>query len=231
MPADRSAASICKAKRQEPGTLELPSRFFQEKIARRDFTVRVWMMPIAVHSPGGNLLGWGSELDWTIHDNDTTIMLPSVPARRQIVNTVIAPRRWQCLTLSVRGQQSDLYLNGIPVSRQTWNRSIESSGAPVYIGSIGGKRDFLNAKLAAFSIYGEALSADAVRTLYQAERGAYRAKPDAYFPENDFFRLKLAAGGGDEADVPSEVTVGPGVRAGARGRPRRCSRSTARRRT
>jgi hypothetical protein len=196
---------------QQPGTLELANRFFQEKIAGKDFSVRVWVMPIAIHSPGGNLLDWGSELDWSIRDNDTTIMLPSVPARRQIVNTVIAPRRWQCLTLSVQGGQSDLYLNGIAVSRQTWNRPIQPSGAAVYIGSIGGKRNFLNAKLAALSIYGEALSADAVRGLYQAERDTYRTPPDKFFPENDLFRLNLASGG-DEADVPSEVTVGPGVR-------------------
>jgi len=200
-----------KSEGKEPGTLELSQRFFQEKIAKRDFTVRVWIMPIAVHSTVGNLLSWGAELGWTIRDNDTKIMLPSAPVRRQIVNTVIVPRHWQCLTLSVKGRQSDLYLNGISVSRQTWNRSIEGSGAPVYIGSIDGRRDFLNAKLAAFTIYGEALSADVVRALYQAERDVYRAKPDTYFPENDFFRLNLAAGGGDEADVPSNVIVGPGV--------------------
>ena len=70
---------------------------------------------------------------------------------------------------------------------------------------------FLNAKLAAFSIYGQALSADAVRELYLAERDAYRAKPEVHFPENDLFRLKLTADGGDEADIPSNVTVGPGV--------------------
>ena len=112
-------------------------------------------------------------------------MLPSVPVRRQIVNTVIAPRRWQCLTLSVRG--------GNPISTSTASPSAgrhgtglsQGSDAPVYIGSLGGKRNFLNAKLAAFSIYGEALSADAVRGSYRAERGTYRAKPDAYFPEND----------------------------------------------
>ena len=168
-------------------------------------------MPIAVHSPGGSLLNWGFELDWAIRDNDTTLTLPSTPARRQIVTTLITPRRWQCLTLSVKGRQSDLYLNGIPVSRQTWNRSIEGSGAPVRIGLIGGLREFVNAKLAAFSVYGEALSAAAVRDLYQAERDTYRAKPEEYFPENDFFRLKLAAGGGDEADVPSDVIAAPGV--------------------
>ena len=83
----------------------------------------------------------------------------------------------------MRGRQSDLYLNGIAVSRQTWNRSIESGGAPVYIGSIGGQRNFLNAKLAAFSIYGEALSADAVRGLYEAERDTYRiAEPTPTSP-------------------------------------------------
>ena len=196
---------------KEPGTLELPSQFFQEKVARRDFTVRVWIMPIAIHSPGGNLFNWGFDLDWTIHENDTTIMLPSVPARRQVVTTVLAPRRWQCLTLSVKGQQSDLYVNGIPVSRQMWNRSILGSGAPVHIGSIAGRRSFLNAKLAALAIYGEALPAETVRDLFLAERGTYRARPGMYFPENDFFRLKLTAAGGDEADVPSDVTVGPGV--------------------
>jgi hypothetical protein len=198
----------------QPGTLELPSRFFRERIANRDFTVRVWMMPIPVTSPGGSLLGWGSDFRWMIRDDDTTIMFPSVPARRQVATTVIAPRRWQCLTLSVQGQQSDLYLNGIPVSRQTWNRPIAGTGAPVHIGSFGGKNDFLNAKLSALSIYGQALSADGVRTLYQAERGDYLAKPGAYFPENDLFRLKLSAGGGDQADVPGEVTVGPGAELG-----------------
>ncbi len=201
--------SPCK----EPGTLERPNRFFQAKIARRNFTLRAWIMPIAVQNPGGQLFGWGFELDWSIHENDTTIMLPSVPVRRQIVNTVIAPRRWQCLTLTVGGQQSDLYLNGIPVSRQTWNRPLEGSGAPVHIGSIGGVRNFLNAKLAAFAVYGEALSPEAVRRLYESERGAYRPKSHVYFPENDFFRLKLAPGGGDEAEVPSDVTVGAGVQA------------------
>lgn len=196
---------------QEPGTLELPNRFFQDKIARRDFTLRTWIMPIAVHNPGGQLFGWDFELDWSINESDTTIMLPSVPVRRQIVNTVITPRHWQCLTLTLRGQQSDLYLNGIPVSRQTWNRPLEGNGAPVHIGSIGGVRNFLNAKLAAFSIYGEAFSPAAVRRLYELERGAYCQKSDAFFPENDFFHLKLASGGGDEAEVPSDVTIGPGV--------------------
>jgi hypothetical protein len=195
----------------DPGTLELPGRFFRQKIAGKDFTVRAWVMPIAIRSPGGNLFGWGSELRWLIRDNDTTITLPSVPARRQAVGTLIAPRRWQCLTLCVQGGQSDLYLNGIPVSRQTWNRPIAGSDAPVYIGSLAGKYDFFNAKLAALSIYGEALSADAVRALYQSQRDAYRAKPGMYFPENDIFRLKLSPGGGDESDVPGEVTVGPGV--------------------
>jgi hypothetical protein len=88
---------------------------------------------------------------------------------------------------------------------------LEGNGAPVHIGSIGGVRNFLNAKLAAFSIYGEAFSPAAVRRLYELERGAYCQKSDAFFPENDFFHLKLASGGGDEAEVPSDVTIGPGV--------------------
>ena len=194
-----------------PGTLELPNAFFRDKLAKKDFTLRVWVMPIAVQSSGGSLLNWGSELDWQIQDNDTLIGLPSVPARRQIVGTVITQRRWQCLALAVKGRQSDLYLNGIPISRQTWNRSIEASGAPVYLGSFGGRWNFLNAKLAALAIYGEALSAEAVRGLYQSESAAYHIEPRAYFPENDLFRLKMAAGGGDEADIPSEVTLGPAV--------------------
>jgi hypothetical protein len=111
----------------------------------------------------------------------------------------------------VKGRQSDLYLNGTAISRQMWNRSIEGSGAPVYLGSIAGQRDFLNVKLAALAIYGEALPAEAVRGLYQSERAAYRVEPCAYFPENDLFRLKMATGGGDEADIPSEVSLGPGV--------------------
>ena len=169
---------------------------------------------------GGSLLNWGPELDWQIQDNDTLLGLPSVPARRQVVGTVITQRRWQCLTLAVKGRQSDLYLNGIPISRQTWNRSIEGSGAPVHLGSIAGKRNFLNAKLAAFAIYGEALSADAVRGLYQSESDAYRIEPRAYYPENDLFRLKMAPGGGDEADLPGEVTLAPGVQLTAEaGRP------------
>jgi hypothetical protein len=201
----------------DPGTLELPTAFFRDKIAGKDFTLRVWVMPIAVHSSGGSLLNWGSELDWQIQDNDILIGLPSVPARRQSVGTVITQRRWQCLTLAVKGRQSDLYLNGTAISRQTWNRSIEGSGAPVHLGSVAGKRNFLNAKLAAFAIYGAALSAEAVRGLYQSERDAYRIEPRAYFPENDVFRLKMAAGGGDEADIPGEVTLGRGVRLTAEG--------------
>ncbi len=61
------------------------------------------------------------------------------------------------------------------------------------------------------AIYGEALSAEAVRGLYQSESNAYRIEPRAYFPENDLFRLKMAPGGGDEADIPGEVTLAPGV--------------------
>jgi hypothetical protein len=125
----------------------------------------------------------------------------------------MTPRRWQCLTLVVHGLQSDLYLNGVPVSRQTWNRRLEASGAPVHVGSIDGLRNFLNAKLAAFSIYGEPLSAEAVQSLYRSGCDTYRQAGDAHFPENDFFRLKMAPGGGDEAEVPGEVILGPGVQA------------------
>jgi hypothetical protein len=198
----------------EPGTIEIPSRFLQDLVRREGFIVTVWVMPIANGSPGGTLLNWGSDLRWTIHDDDTTVMLPSVPARRQVATTVMAQRRWQCLTLCVQEQQSDLYWNGIPVSRQTWNRPIWGSDSPLFLGSTAGKYDFFNGKIAALSVYAGSLTADGVRTLYQAERGDYLAKPGAYFPENDLFRLKLSAGGGDEADVPGEVTVGPGVQLG-----------------
>jgi hypothetical protein len=207
----RIRAVYLRGEGPHPGTLELPTAFFRDNIARKDFTVRVWLMPIAVQTAGGTLLNWGQELEWQIENSDTQIRLPSVPARRQVAGTVIAQRRWQCLALVVKGRQSDLYLNGIAISRQTWNRSIEGTGAPVYIGSFAGRFDFLNAKLAALAIYSEALSPPAVGSLYRSECGTYRVQRGAYYPENDLFHLNVASGR-DEADIPSEVTVGPGVR-------------------
>jgi hypothetical protein len=124
---------------------------------------------------------------------------------------VITQRRWQSLALAVKGRQSDLYLNGIPVSRQTWNLPITGNNAPVHLGSIQAQRGFLNAKLAAFTIYGEALSPEVVRAVYESEREAYQTRPADLFLENDLLRLKMTPGCGDESDLPGQVTVATGV--------------------
>ena len=83
----------------EPGTLELPAAFFQENAGAAGF-----QHPRLDHAdrhpqPGRQPAELGLGAGLVDPRNDTTVMLPSVPVRRQIVNTVIAPRRWQSLTL------------------------------------------------------------------------------------------------------------------------------------
>ncbi len=198
-----------------PATIELPPAVFRRHLEGKASTIRVWVKPMAIDRAGGSLFNWSSYLfDWKLADHSTSILMPSAPQKKLTVNALIRQREWQSLTLVLDGPAATLYWNGVPVGMQIWEQPPRGTDVPLTIGSIGASREFLNAKLAAFTIYEGALAENAVALLYAAERSRYRVEP-ADYPEDDLFRLDLSAGvGADAAEISGRVEQGEGVTLG-----------------
>jgi hypothetical protein len=195
-----------------PGTVQLPPAGFRPRVEGKNLTMRVWVKPMAINSSGGSLADWIDYIfSWRLDDTTVTVSLTDPPGRRLIAPSVIRQRTWQCLTLTIDGPKATLYLNGVPVGVQTWNKPLPPVDAPFSLGSCVGVRDFLNAKLSAFSIYDGVMSATQVAQQYLQERGTY-AQPAAGWAEDDLFRLTPTADGfRDGSEIPGQVEVGPGV--------------------
>ncbi|NQU09613.1 hypothetical protein HQ590_02390, partial [bacterium] len=210
--AGRIRGVYLRGESAKPGTIELAPRVFRKTIEGKSSTIRVWIKPMAVNRPGGSLLNWCSYLfGWTLANDSTTVWLASAPQKKLAVNAVVRQRAWQCLTLVFDGATATLYLNGVPVGKQTWDQPLRGTDTPLTIGSITGTREFLNAKLAAFTIYEGALSEASVAGLYRSERNRFDVKP-ADYPEDDLFRLHLVGDAmGDAAEIPGRIEHGEGV--------------------
>lgn len=192
-----------------PGTLLIRSNQLRRAMAAPNFTMRVWVKPMAIDRSGGTLADWIDYVfHWTINDTTTSINLADPPGRRLAAESVIRQREWQCLTLVIEGTKATLYVNGITVGAQEWNRALDPPDAPFCLGSVGCVRDFLNAKLSAFTIYGGALDQQDVAKLYLQERDSYTTSNDAAWPENDVFRLAFdGANVIDAAEIPASIEV------------------------
>jgi hypothetical protein len=94
---------------------------------------------------------------------------------------------------------------------QKWDSPLRGTDTPLYIGSITGSREFINAKLAGFTIYEGALSSEQVANLYDAQKKRFEPQPEDY-PEDDLFRMKLAENKIlDNSEMPGAVERGEGV--------------------
>ena len=185
------------------------------RLSGHSATFRVWVKPMAINRNGGVLADWISyNFDWEIRDTNTTFSLSDPPSteRRLNAGSVIRQRAWQCLTLVIDGVNATLYVDGVPVGVQSWNKPIPSVDAPFSIGSSQGIGEWINAKLGAFTIYEGAMKAEDVARLYLQERAPYAPDPAAAGPEEDIFRLAIGDQGAyDAAEIPAQIETGPNV--------------------
>jgi hypothetical protein len=196
-----------------PGTILLPPAGLRRRMEGKSVTFRVWLKPMAINRSGGVLADWVDyNLNWRVDDTRTVFSLSDPPSRRLIAESVIRQRTWQCLTLVLDGVSVTLYADGLPVGMQSWNKPLAGIEAPFCIGSTQGVRDFLNAKLGAFTIYEGALSGEEVARLYLQERARYARDLTSAWPEDDLFRLAAGDQGPyDAAEIPAQIQAGPGV--------------------
>lgn len=189
-------------------TIELPRERLRRLFAGGRTTLHAWIKPIANDRSGGALFNWGSwYAGWGIDDDACQA---SVPNARLDAEAVVRQRRWQALTLVNDGTAATLYVDGMPAAAATWPVPVTGIDAEGFIGSDGNVRGFLNARLGAFRIYREALSAAAVRQLWLRERDGFRAVPGD--PVDDRFNLAVGADGArDISDIPAAIAIGPGV--------------------
>jgi hypothetical protein len=196
-----------------PGTLLLPPAVFRKKMEGKSVTFRAWVKPMAINNGGGVLACWiDYNLNWDIVESRTAFSLNEPPTRKLIAETVIRQRAWQCLTLVVDGPRATLYVDAVPVATQEWVTPIRGSDVPFTIGSAVGVRNFLNAKLAAFTVFEGAMSREDVAKLFLQERSRYQETVPTAWPENDLFRLGAGENGPvDLAEIPAKIDSANGV--------------------
>ncbi|HEY3331065.1 MAG TPA: LamG-like jellyroll fold domain-containing protein [Capsulimonadaceae bacterium] len=198
------------------GSILIPQGPFRRHMDGKPLTMRFWVKPIAINRGGGALASWiDYNFNWGIGDSTTAINLNDPPGRKLIAQDVIRQRDWQSLTLVLDGVKGTLYVDGIAVGVQTWNRSMPSSDAPFSVGSMGGIRDYFNGKIAAFTIYPGAMTADDVAKLYLKEKPGFTVDVNQAGPEKDIFRLAIdgdTVKDGSEIPVASMETAGLTVR-------------------
>ena len=197
-----------------PGYLEIPSAGIRHYLEGKPFTVCAWVRPIAINQPGGSLMNWASDVfNLELTDNNIAVFIQAEAPRRLMAESVLRQRQWQFLTFAFDGRNGRLYVDGVTVAAQTWPAALPGVGSPVTIGSIGGHREFLNAKLAGFAVYPGALQEDQVAKLYMKERTPFLTKPDDAWPEDENFNLHIAQGGiSDVAEIPGKIAAGPGIK-------------------
>ena len=197
-----------------PGYLQMPPTVIRKKLESKPFTICAWVKPIAITASGGSLVNWCSYIfDWGIHDKDLTVEVQARPERQLIANSVVNQREWQFLTFALDGTNGAVYVNGIAVGTQHWPVPMPGVDVPLTIGCISGEREFLNAKLAGFTIYEGALKADEVARLYVKEQPPFITDAATEWPEEDLFRLHVTpAGVSDSSEVPGDIKLGPGAR-------------------
>lgn len=190
-----------------PGQLAIKSSVLRRAVEGKDLTMRAWIKPMAINRAGGTL---ADNIDyafhWGIGDTGTSLNLGDPPGRRLIAEDVIRQRTWQSVTFTLSGTVGTMYVNGVPVGVQTWNKPFPGIDAPFWIGISDEFREPINAKLAAFTIYPGALSGTDVAKLYLKERGAFDEDQQSAFPENDIFRLSTAGDTfADAAEIPATM--------------------------
>ena len=197
-----------------PGYLEIPSSGIRHYLEGKPFTVCAWVKPMAINQPGGSVMNWASDVfNLELVDSNIAVFIPAELPRRLVAESVLRQHAWQFLTFAFDGRNGRLYVDGVLVAAQTWPSALPGRDVPFTIGSIGGWRQFLNAKLAGFALYPGALQEDQVAKLYMKERTPFLPKPDDAWPEDDHFSLHIAQGGiSDGAEIPGKITPGPGIK-------------------
>ena len=155
-----------------PGGLSLQSPLLSKLLEGKGFTVRVWIMPMAGPGRAGVILG-SAPLKWSITDDSSTVWMGYPYSRKLNATTVLTPRAWQSLVLAADRPRATLYVNGVAVAEQTWVAPVEGGNPMVTIGNASMKSDFLDAKIAAFTIYEGALSARQIAAQYLSERSQF----------------------------------------------------------
>jgi hypothetical protein len=204
---------------KKPAIIEMAPKFFRENLSNKNFTVVVWLKPMEINRSGGAIMNWGSWFfGWNISNDSCSMSVVSTPQRQLIAESIIRQRKWQCLALSFDGAKSTLYLNGIAVGCQTWDKPMQGVDAPVFIGSVMGQRECLNAEMASFKIFGAAMDSDSLKKMFVSEWEKFMPKEGTAFPEDDIFRLKISKEGvSDEAEIPAVKIVVNGAKTSAEG--------------
>ncbi len=209
----RIVGAWLKGETKEHGYLEVASPLIRKRLTNGRFTIRAWIKPMAVASQGGALFNWGAhQLSWCVFNDRCQVSFHGGDPRRLNAETVIRQRQWQFLALVVDGATATLYADGVPVARQTWDRPVSVNDAPIVIGSNFGQNDFIDAKLAALTVYEEVLTTEGVAALYHAEKSKFAAEPSKAWPENDLLHIVASKDGPlDATELPAAIKAGPGV--------------------
>jgi len=170
--SDALAAVYFRGDGSAPGGLSVSSAMLSQCVRGKAFTIRTWIMPMAGGGHGGVIVGC-NPLKWNIVDDASTVWLGNPPNRKLIATNVISPGAWQSLALVVDRPRATLFVNGISVAIQTWSAPIEGGNDLVTIGNTAMKADFLNAKMAAFTVYEGALTAGQIAAQYASERSRF----------------------------------------------------------
>lgn len=195
-----------------PTYLSLPNESMQKILAGHSFTLCAWLKPMLDKKLAGDLAQWGLALDWEISEHGTSFICNDNARQRLAADEILAQRQWHFLAVSVKDTHATLYVDGLNVAEQTWEKPLGEGHTPFVIGGTLRNLHSLSMKLASFTIYPQALDDGDVARLFVKDHDRFASAPGKAWPEDYFCLLNFAADGvTDRAEYPAQLTCAPGT--------------------
>jgi hypothetical protein len=192
--------------------LLLPEATMGPLLAGKNFTMCAWLKPMLDTEPEGDLAQWGLAFDWTMTERGTTVTWNDASEPRLAAGDILTSRRWHFLAVSAEGSHATLYVDGVNVADQIFAGPLGNGNTSFVIGGNARYPHFLSMKLAAFTVYPQALDDDSVGKLFVKDRDRYLGAPGTVWPEDALARLQFSTDGvKDLAEFPATLTLGSGT--------------------
>jgi len=194
------------------GYLTLPQAPLGKALAKRDFTITAWVKPLLDKSSGGQLFRWHHMLAIDLAETGLAFAINSDWPQKIQADSVLRQRGWHFIAVTMEGNTGSIFVDGLNVGSRQWPAPLSEGHSDFFIGSAFGDGNFLNMRLASFTIFPTALPEADITKLYLQQRSRFLSAPGAAWPEDALTRLDFSKNPvEDRAEFPAQLELGPGT--------------------